>query len=137
MFPENCFCTLKEIKVGSHEFSRNQKIGHRTEKLLSVWFEILGLETLCPLTCAEWINLSNHARMSTIQSRSPERKARNHVKLTWKLQWKSCSTTHLPFLSSNPDILKTFPTKMKPTKCPAKEKKMRQEIRNKRGEVKS
>ena len=26
MFPENCFCTLKEIKVGSHEFSRNQKI---------------------------------------------------------------------------------------------------------------
>ena len=26
MFPENCFCTLKEMKVGSHEFSWNQKI---------------------------------------------------------------------------------------------------------------
>ena len=26
MFPENYFCTLKEVKVGSHEFSRNQKI---------------------------------------------------------------------------------------------------------------
>ena len=26
MFPENCFCTLEDIKVGSHEFSRNQKI---------------------------------------------------------------------------------------------------------------
>ena len=40
-------------------------------------------------------------------------------------------------LSSNPKILKaflkTFPTKMKPTKCPAKEKKMRQEKRNRRG----
>ena len=47
------------------------------------------------------------------------------------------STTHLPFLSSNPKILKaflkTFPTKMKPTKCPAKEKKMRQEKRKKKG----
>ena len=30
-------------------------------------------------------------------------------------------------------ILKTFPTKMKPTKCPAREKKMRQEKRKKRG----
>ena len=28
MFPENryCYCTLKEIKVGCHEFSHNQKI---------------------------------------------------------------------------------------------------------------
>ena len=25
MFSENCFCTLKEIQVGSHEFSRNRK----------------------------------------------------------------------------------------------------------------
>ena len=34
----------------------------------------------------------------------------------------------LPFLSPNPKILKAFlktlPTKMKPTKCPAREKKM-------------
>ena len=62
-----------------------------------------------------------------IQSRTPEKKAKNHVTLTRKLPWKSCSTTHLPFLSSKPKILKaflkTFPTKMKPTKCPTKEKK--------------
>ena len=25
MFSENCFCTLKEIQVGFHEFSRNRK----------------------------------------------------------------------------------------------------------------
>ena len=46
--------------------------------------------------------------MSTIQSRTPEKKAKNH---------------HLPFLSANPKILKAFLktlcTKMKPTKCPA------------------
>ena len=46
-----------------------------------------------------------------------------------KISMKSCSTTHLPFLSSNSEILKaflkTFPTKMKPTKCPAKKKKNR------------
>ena len=52
-----------------------------------------------------------------------------HVRLSWKFPWKSCSTTHLPFLSSNPKILKafrkTFPPKMKSTKCPAKGKKKR------------
>ena len=57
-----------------------------------------------------------------------------------KLPWKSCSTTHLPFLSSNPKILKaflkTFPTKMKPTKCSAKEKQMRQDKWKKREERK-
>ena len=86
---------------------------------------------------AEWRNLSNHTRMRTIQSRTPEKKAENHVTLTWKLPWKSCSTIHLPFLSPHPNILKaflkTFPTKMKPTQCPAQEKKMRQEKWKKRG----
>ena len=56
--------------------------------------------------------------------------------LNWKFPWKSCSTTHPPFLLSNPkilkDFLKTFPTKMKP-KCPAKEKKGGNKI-EKRGE---
>ena len=52
MFPENCFSTLKEVKVGSHKFSQNQKkryrlfpmiSGHGTEKLtLSMGFEIVG-----------------------------------------------------------------------------------------------
>ena len=96
-----------------------------------------GQGQLCLLTCAEWRNLSNHNRMSTIQSRTLEKEAKNHVTLTWKSPWKSCSIAHLPFLSPNPKILKaflkTFPTKMKPTKCPAKEKKMRQEKRKKKG----
>ena len=39
---------------------------------------------------------------------------------------KSCSTTHVPFLSSNPRIQKTcpemFPTKVRLTKCSAQEK---------------
>ena len=43
-------------------------------------------------------------------------------------------STDLSFLSSEPKILqafpKTFPTKMKPTKSPAKEKKMRQKNEN-------
>ena len=69
--------------------------------------------------------------MSTIQSRTPEKKAKNHARLTCKSPWNSCSTAHLPFLSPNPKILKAFlktlPTKMKLSKCPAREKKMRQE----------
>ena len=65
---------------------------------------------------AKWRDLSNHTRRGTIQSRStPEKKAKNHVTLTWKFPWKSCSTAHLPFLPSNPKILKpslkTFPLK--------------------------
>ena len=64
--------------------------------------------------------------MSTIQSRTPEKKDKNHVTLTWKSPWK-ISIAHLPFLSPNPKILKAFPktlpTKMKPSKCPAREKK--------------
>ena len=86
-----------------------------------------GQGQLCLLTCAEWTDLSNHTRMSTIQSRTPEKKDKDHVTLTWKSPWKSCSIAHLPFLSPNPKILKAFlktlPTKMKPTKCPAREKK--------------
>ena len=60
-------------------------------------------------------------------SRRSEKKAKNHVTLTWKLLWKSFTTTHLPFLLSNPKILKafqkTFPTKMKLIKFLAEEKK--------------
>ena len=86
-----------------------------------------GQGQLSSLTCAEWRDLSNHTRMSTIQSRTPEKQAKNHVTLTRKSPWKSCSITHLPFLSPNPKILKAFlkilPTKMKPTKCPEREKK--------------
>ena len=93
------------------------------------------------LTCAEWRDVSNDTRLSTIQSRTPEEKAKNHVMLTRKLAWKSCSTTHLPFLSSNPKILtaflKTFSTKMKPTGImPNKSQKMRQEKQKKREERK-
>ena len=111
-----------------------------TVLVLSTACEVIssnGQGKLCPLACGKWRGLSNHTRMSTIQSRTREKNAKNYVTLTWKFPWKSCSTTHLPFLSSNPKILKaflkTFPTKMKPTKCPAREKKMRQEKRKKKG----
>ena len=54
-----------------------------------------------------------------------------------KISMKILFHCHLPFLSPNPKILKAFPktlpTKMKPTKCPAREKKMRQEKQKKKG----
>ena len=97
-----------------------------------------GQGQLCSLTCADWRDLSNHTRMTTIQSRIPEKEAKNHVTLTWKSPWKFCSIAHLPFLSPNPKILKAFlktlPTKMKPTKCPAREKKNEARKAKKRGE---
>ena len=51
-----------------------------------------GQTQLCPLqvTCAEWRDLSNHTRMSRFQSRTPQKKAKNLVTLTWKFPWKSC-----------------------------------------------
>ena len=86
-----------------------------------------GLGQLWLLTCAEWRDLSSHTRMSTIQWRTPEKTAKSHARLTCKSSWKSSSITHLPLLSPNPKIpkafLKTLLIKMKPTKCPAREKK--------------
>ena len=75
-----------------------------------------GQGQLCLLTCAEWRDLSNHARMSTIQSRTLEKKAKNHVTLTWKFPWKSSSTTHLLFLSSYRKNLIAFLFKLFPPK---------------------
>ena len=69
-----------------------------------------------------------------IQSRTPEKKAKKHITLTWKFPWKYCSTTYLPLILSNPKIL-TFQTKMKLSKCPAREQKMRKKS-EKRGEEK-
>ena len=51
----------------------------------------------------------------------------NHVTLLRKFAWKSCSTTHLLFHSSNSKILKAFPKNFYHrneayNKCPAKEK---------------
>ena len=96
-------------------------------QVLSILCDIVsfnGQGQLSSLTCAEWRNLSNHTRMSTIQSRTPERQAKDDVTLTWKSPRKSCSITHLHFLSPNTKMLKAFlkprPTKMKPTKCPAR-----------------
>ena len=97
-----------------------------------------GQGQLCLLTCAEWRDLSNHTRMSTIQSRTLEKKAKNHARLTCKSPRKSCSIAHLPFLSPYPKILKAFlktlPIKMKPTKCPAREKKKTSKKSKKKGE---
>ena len=96
--------------------------------LLSTAFDVIsfnGQGQRCPLTCAEWRGLSNQNEHNSVKE--TEQKAKNHVTLTWKFPGKSCYTTHLPFLSSDPKIikafLKTFPTKMKPNKCLAREKK--------------
>ena len=63
--------------------------------------------------------------------------AKKPCNIEMKISVKSCFTTSLHFLSPNSNILKafqkTFPTKMKPTKCPAKEKKMSKKS-EKRGE---
>ena len=80
---------------------------------------------------------SNHTRMSTIQSRTPEKgKEKKHVTLSWKFPWKYFSTTHLPFPSSNSIILKAFlkifSIKMKPTKCPAKKRARREKKEGRR-----
>ena len=91
------------------------------------------------LTCAEWRDVSNHGRVSTIQSRLPEKKAKNHVMLTRKLPWKYCSTSHLPFLSSNRKIVRAFLKLFPPNEAygmPSNREKMRQEKRKKREERK-
>lgn len=87
-----------------------------------------GQGQLCQLTSAGWQEVLNHTctRMSMIQSRKLEKKAKNYAMLTQKFPRKSCSTAHIPFLSSNPTIQKvcpeTFPSKVRLTKCPAQEK---------------
>ena len=84
--------------------------------------------------------------MSVKRSFKPYQNEHNSVKDTGekgkkpcniKSSMKSCSTTDLHFLPSNPKILtaflKNFSTKMKPTKCPGEKKKRRKEKRKKRG----
>ena len=60
---------------------------------------------LCLLPYRERRDLSNHNKMRTIQSRRPEKRIKNHVTLTQIFPWRSCSTTHLLFFSSNPKSL--------------------------------
>ena len=52
----------------------------------------------------------------------PEKNVRKHEKLIWKLQWKSCSTTHLHFLQTNSIITGGLFTKNIPTKMKRKKK---------------
>ena len=77
--------------------------------------------------------------VQSVRSFKPYQNEHNSVKSPGEKGKKPCSidlkismkilfhVTHLPFLSSNPKILKaflkTFATKMKPTKCPARGKK--------------
>lgn len=53
--------------------------------------------------------------------------SKKHVRFIRKLQWESCSTNHSYFFSNNFTNLgasaKPFPTKLKPSKCPAKGEK--------------
>ena len=67
--------------------------------------------------------------MSRIQLSTPEEKAKKPCSIDLRISMKILFhyPPTFPFLSSNPKILKaflkTFPTKVKPTKCPAREKK--------------
>ena len=65
------------------------------------------------------------SRKEQMSVKDTGKKAKIHVILAWKFPWKSCSTTHLPFLSSNPKILKAFlkffPSNWSLAKFPAKE----------------
>ena len=89
-----------------------------------------GQEQLCPLTCAGRRDLSNYTRMSTIQSSKLEKRPKKPCNTDLKSPWKVCSITHLPFWAPNSKMMKgfseTLATKVKPTKCPASWKKMRQ-----------
>ena len=61
--------------------------------------------------------------MSTIQSRRPEKEAKKPRDIDLKISMKilfHCPPTFPKILKA---FLKTLPTKMKPTKCPAREKK--------------
>lgn len=53
---------------------------------------------------------------------------KKHVRFIRKFHWQSCSTNHSYFFSNNFTNLgasaKPFPTKLKPSKCPAKGEKM-------------
>ena len=75
-----------------------------------------GQGQLCQLTSAGWQEVSNHTctRMSMIQSKKLEKKAKNYAMLTQKFPRKSCSTAHIPFLSSNPTIQKVCPETFPP-----------------------
>ena len=109
---------------------RNRKVKVKTA---------VSLLNPCASTACDIISFNGHGQLvaanlckvkrsfKPYQNEHKEKKAKNHVILTWKFPWKSCSTaTHLPFLSDNSNILKaflkTFPTKIKPTKCTAREK---------------
>ena len=68
--------------------------------------------------------------MNTLNSvKDTEEKGKKPCNIDLKISMKILfHYTHLPFLSSNPKIKAflatlTFPTKMKPTNCPAREKK--------------
>ena len=87
------------------------------------------------LTCAGWRDLSNHTRTNTIQSRRLMKLRQNLVTLTRKFPCKSYSTTHvLPFLSSNPKILKVFPKTFPVTKMPSKRQKRGKKSKRSSGE---
>ena len=85
-----------------------------------------------PPTCAEWRDLSNHTRISTIQSRTPEKRAKNHVTLTGKFSWNLVPPpTYLSFpliLRSWERSLKRFSPKWSVLN-PQQKKKMKQEKR--------
>ena len=77
-----------------------------------------GPMSLVSLVTSSWSVLMTMASNNSCTSKRKKGKAKEHVQLTRKFPWKSCSATHRHFLPSNSTILnafpETFPIKMKP-----------------------
>ena len=100
-----------------------------------------GQGQLCALTCAGWRDLSNHTKWARFIL--GDQRKRQKTMYHWPEKFHgNCFTTHIPFLLTDPKILKAFPntfrTKMKPTKCLAREKKLgkKSEIRGEERKLK-
>ena len=74
----------------------------------------------------DWASDNEHDSVKELRENGQKKQQQQkNVTLPWKDAWKSCFTTHtLSFhliLKDPPSVPKTFPTKIKPAKCPAKE----------------
>ena len=84
-------------------------------QVLSIACDVIsfnGQGQLCQPTCEEWRDLSNHTTQGDPRKRQ---KTMSH--------WPEHFHENLVPLPTYLSFLKTFPTKMKPSKCPAREKK--------------
>ena len=78
-----------------------------------------GQGQFCQLTCAGGKDLSNHTKLTTIQSKKPEKNAKNDMYSWHEIPMNILFTTLLHFNPSN----SSTPIEIKHSYCPAKEKR--------------